>query len=305
MPKYANRAETPNRHDTPITAVDVGNARIKFGRFNAYGKPQQKPMEPEQGAPTRRSETPLLVEALPAPTSTVTLDGGRPRFEELADWLGPAAQEGVSWWIGSVNRRATTAVLDWLRAARPHDPVTLLSSADLPLAVRLPDPDKVGVDRLLDAVAANALRAPGCPAVVVDVGTAITVDLVAPDGAFCGGAIVPGITMSARALHDFTDLLPQIEAAELREPPPAVGTSTIDAMRSGLFWFAVGAIRELIARMTAEQEPSGPPESPPHVFLTGGAGEAVAALLGPRARLVPHLTLAGIALTARTSSPGA
>ncbi len=308
MPQLQDLAEAAGRETAPIIAVDIGNARIKFGRFDPDAEPPPAP-DPlaacGRGSP-RPSHGTSAAGGLPSPSGTLVLDGARPPLEELADWLAPAAQPGASWWIGSVNRRATTALLDWLRAARPHDPVTLLSSADLPLVVRLPEPDKVGVDRLLDAVAANALRPSGCPAVVVDVGTAITVDLVAPDGAFCGGAILPGIAMSARALHEFTDLLPRVDAAELREPPPAVGTSTVDALRSGLFWFAVGAIREVIARMTAEQKAGGPPQwPPPHVLLTGGAGEAVAALLGPRARLVPHLTLAGIALTARTRSPGA
>ena len=64
---------------------------------------------------------------------------------------------------------------------------------------------------LLAAVAANRIRTADRPAVIVDLGTAITVDLVSSDGAFQGGAILPGIEMSARALHDYTDLLPRIE----------------------------------------------------------------------------------------------
>ncbi len=307
MPQPASVEEIPCRSDLPVVAVDIGNARIKLGRFDAYRRllpgagPSDSPAQREQGS-AKPGQGPLhFAQALPEPVATLSLDGVEPRFDPLAGWLGKAAHRGVSWWIGSVNRRSTTALLDWLRTARPRDVVTLLGSADLPLAVRVPEPDKVGVDRLLDAVAANALREPGCAAVVVDVGTAITVDLVAPDGFFCGGAILPGIGMSARALHEFTDLLPLVDMVELREPPPPVGATTIEAIRSGLFWLAVGAIRELITRMAMEQKPCPErPEPPePHVFLTGGAGEAVAGLLGPRVRLVPHLTLAGIALTAR------
>ncbi|MFZ5833296.1 MAG: type III pantothenate kinase, partial [Planctomycetota bacterium] len=159
----------------------------------------------------------------------------------------------------------------------------------LGLKVDLERPDMVGIDRLLDAVAANALRDPARPAVVVDVGSAITVDLVSAAGAFQGGAILPGLGMAARALHEFTDLLPLIEAHELGEPPPVVGPATVPAMRSGLFWGAVGAVRELVQHMAGDEA---------QVFLTGGAGMAVARLLGPRAMVVPHLTLSGIALTA-------
>ena len=77
----------------------------------------------------------------------------------------------------------------------------LLTSGDLPLVVKLPRPDMVGVDRLLDALAANRLRTPGRPAVVVDVGSAITVDLVDADGAFLGGAILPEHGWRSKCMH--------------------------------------------------------------------------------------------------------
>jgi type III pantothenate kinase len=251
----------------PIIAVDVGNARIKFGLF------AERPGD-----------------AFPEPVVTLVLDGRQPEYGRIAPWLDETKQPQVAWWIGTVNRPATGGLLDWIRHHRPADPVTLLAAGDLPLATEPGHPEGVGVDRLLDAVAANRLRQPGRPAVVIDVGTAITVDLVSAEGAFQGGAILPGIAMSARAMHDFTDLLPLLEMAELTTPPLAVGTDTAAAMRSGLFWGAVGAIRELIERMTAEADPQ--------VFLTGGAGPAVAELLGCNAQYVPHLTLAGIALAA-------
>ncbi|MGA2257264.1 MAG: type III pantothenate kinase [Thermoguttaceae bacterium] len=154
----------------------------------------------------------------------------------------------------------------------------------------MPRPDMVGVDRLLDGLAANRLRTPGRPAVVVDVGSAITVDLVDADGDFLGGAILPGIAMSARALHEFTDLLPRIDMAELAEAPSALGTATIAAMRSGLFWGAVGAVRQLVEQLTGN--------SHAEVFVTGGAGPVVVQLMGSAAQYIPHLTLAGIALAA-------
>lgn len=258
---------------SPLFAVDVGNNRLKFGWFPG-------PIAP----PTH---------ALPEPGATLCLAGGGADLAALERWWGELGRPCAPWWIGSVNRPAATRLIDWLRGLAPPVSIVLLASGDLPLAVEVPRPDMVGVDRLLDAVAANALREPGRPAVVVDVGTAITVDLVSAEGAFRGGAILPGIEMGARALHHFTDLLPRIRAADLALPPPVLGNATEPAMRSGLFWGAVGAMRELIARLGAEAGGS------PQVFLTGGAGPAVAGLLGPDARHVPHLTLAGVALAAR------
>jgi type III pantothenate kinase len=251
----------------PLIAVDIGNARAKLGFFSS-----------------------ACDAVLPEPEQTLTLAGDRPQFERLAAWRKELNVPVAAWHVASVNRPATTRLLDWLGSHYPGDPVVLLSAADLPLAVKLERPDMVGVDRLLDAVAANRLRTPGVAAVVVDVGTAITVDLVSPEGEFLGGSILPGIAMSARALHEFTDLLPLLDMSELAAPPPALGVSTITALRSGLFWGAVGAVRQLVGQLAGGREVE--------VMLTGGAGPAVAALLGPRARHVPHLTLSGIALTA-------
>jgi type III pantothenate kinase len=151
---------------------------------------------------------------------------------------------------------------------------------------------------LLAAVAANQIRAPNHAAVIIHVGSAIVVDLVSAQGAFLGGAILPGIGMSARAMHDFTDLLPLLPMDELADPPPALGTSTMAAMQSGLYWGAVGAMKELIARLTTEGASSVAGERL-DVFLTGGAAPTVARFVDSRARFVPHLVLGGIALVAR------
>jgi len=253
----------------PLIAVDIGNARTKLGRFD----------RPAGGG-------------LPEPVVTFTFDDRQPQWDRLAEWLEGIPPRGLPWWIGSVNRPATTQLLDWLRAQRPDDPPTLLAADDLPITTALQRPDMVGIDRLLSAVAANRLRRRDRPAVVADLGSAITVDLVSANGVFQGGAILPGIAMSARAMHEFTDLLPLVEMSDLHEAPPALGTSTVAAMQSGLFWLAVGAIRELIGQFCRQSD------AEPEVFLTGGAGPSVAALIGRHARYVPHLTLAGIALAA-------
>jgi type III pantothenate kinase len=276
-----------------LIAVDIGNARIKLGRFHILS--------------ADRYSTGGI--AVPEPQDTLTVGDDADDLDSLATWLhrfpSPLAGEGlaakgealsqslsdpVAWYIGSVNRPSTTRLLNWLREHRPQDEVTLLVASDLELEVRLERPDMVGIDRLLDALAANRLRRPDHAAVVVDVGSAVTVDLLSADGAFCGGAILPGLAMAARAMHEFTDLLPLVTMAELSDPPPALGLATVSAMRSGLFWGIVGAIRELTCRLADG--------APVDLFLTGGAGPAVAGLLGPDARHVPHLTLAGTAIAA-------
>lgn len=268
----AQAAQTPEVF--PLIAVDVGNNRIKLGWFEQAGD-----------------------DRLPKPVAELQLPGPVFQPQELADWVACLGRPRTTWWIGSVNRPATAELLQWIRFQRPEDRIVLLAASDLPLEVCVERPDMVGVDRLLNAVAANRLRSGDRPAVVVDVGSAITVDLVSAAGAFLGGAIMPGIAMSAQALHKFTDLLPLVEMRDLGEPPSPVGRATVPAMQSGLFWGAVGGVRQLVAQM-AEQIGADP-----EVFLTGGASPAVALLLASKARHVPHLTLAGIALTARHLGP--
>ncbi len=187
-------------------------------------------------------------------------------------------------------------MLRWLES-RTGDTRESMTAERLPLVVDVERPDLVGMDRLASALAANRLRRPESAAIVIDIGSAITVDLITRAGAFAGGAILPGIAMSARAMHDFTDLLPLVMMSEFGAPPAPLGASTTAAMRSGLFWGAVGAARELAARLSA-----GSPAT--QVFLTGGAASAVASLIvseaGEPAEYVPHLTLGGIALATPT-----
>jgi type III pantothenate kinase len=251
----------------PLVAVDVGNSRSKLALFE------------------RLDEQPL-----PVPSRTLVVPHDRAALDEIAQWLAPLAVDTVTWPIGSVARDPAAQLVHWLRQ-RGSSRIVLLASCDLPLAVSLPRPDMVGIDRLLNAVAANRLRAPDRPAIIVDLGTAITVDLISAEGAFMGGTIFPGIGTSARAMHEFTDLLPLVDMQALSAAPPVLGMATVEALTAGLYWGAIGAARELIARLTALAPVA------PHVWLTGGAASSVAGPLADIGKLYPHLTLAGIALS--------
>src|SRR5205085_7856667 len=98
---------------------------------------------------------------------------------------------------------------DWL-LARGDEVEVVVSPGRLPLATALPQPEKAGIDRLFNAVAVNSRRRPNAAAVVVDAGSAVTVDLVDEHGVFRGGAILPGLRLMAQALHDYTALLPAV-----------------------------------------------------------------------------------------------
>lgn len=287
--------------NAPLIAVDVGNSRMKLALFiPRCAQPACRAIDSLGGSAepraNRRSASSGAAASLPEPWRTCSLDDANPDWETLDRLRSAAVGESPRWRIASVNRPAAGRLIERLRSAYPGDAITLLSAADVPLPVRVPRPDMVGIDRLLDALAAAALRAPGSAAVVVDVGSAVTVDLLDTEGAFCGGAIFPGLGMAAKALHQFTDLLPLIEPQEFAEAPPAYGADTLAAMRAGLYWSIVGAVRELAQRVGAETN------GPTQVFITGGSAASLAQSLGPNAVYVPHLTLAGIALTEREQS---
>jgi pantothenate kinase type III len=131
-------------------------------------------------------------------------------------------------------------------AASAGLPLLVADARTIPIAVRLPDPSRVGADRLL---AAWGAARDGAPAIVIDLGTATTVDAVDAGGAFLGGAIMPGIGLALGSLARGTALLPDIS---LSPPERAIGRDTAEAIRSGVVLGHLGALRELVARMRRE-----------------------------------------------------
>lgn len=272
---------------TALIAVDVGNSRIKLGRFDRAGI---------AALAERRLPKPSDTLVLPHEDRTGSFD-----VDRLAAWCDKNQFTGGDWLVSSVHRgsseRLAAAVADLARQAGRDWPVRFLTNGDVPLVIHLDAPDKLGIDRVVASCAVNHVRDRHCAAVVVDMGTATTVDLLQTDGSFVGGAILPGIGMSSRALAEHTDVLPLVSLDHLQRPPEPLGKSVVPAIESGLFWGTVGAIRELASRYSADL-----PE-PPEVYLTGGASLHVGRLLAAdqqfSARHVPHLVLAGIALVDR------
>lgn len=255
-----------------LVAVDIGNSRIKFAHFDNFQS-----------------------DSLPQPNSELHLSTNAADWRDLHTWLRSNRSSYVV--VSSVVDRLTSSLVSWLsdwndESGEPYD-VHVLGYQDLALKVDVDVPERVGMDRLVGAVAANRLRHPERPAIVVDMGTAITVNLIRCDGVFAGGAILPGLEMSARALYEFTDRLPQINADPDTDRVNAVGRSTESAIRSGILWGAIGAIKEIILRMTDD------PAVPPHVFLTGGSASSIVEQLAANAQYVPHLKFAGIAISAQ------
>lgn len=113
--------------------------------------------------------------------------------------------------------------------------------------VRIAKPSDAGADRLVNAV--GAYIAHGGPLIVVDSGTATNFDIVGADGGFEGGVIAPGINLSMQALHEAAARLPRIA---IERPPKIIGTDTVGAMQTGVFWGYVSLVEGVVARIKAE-----------------------------------------------------
>ena len=160
-----------------------------------------------------------------------------------------------------------TERLDWA-AGEMGLPLTVVAASHIPISTALLRPDKAGPDRLLAAWAAASIL--GTPVIVVDLGTATTVDAVDADGFFLGGAILPGLGLAADSLAEGTARLPRIDV-EL--PAAAIGDDTTSAIASGVVIGHIGAVRELAGRMHAQMDRGGE-AAPTKVVITGGFSEA-------------------------------
>lgn len=156
---------------------------------------------------------------------------------------------------------------------------------DLGTAVRVDNPREVGADRVINAIAAHATY--GGPLIVIDFGTATTFDVVDGTGAYCGGCIAPGINLSMEALHMATAQLPRLPVVNPGDAP-VIGTTTVAAMTSGVFWGYIGLIEGLVSRIKAERK------EPMTVIATGG----LAPLFAEATTVIEHtdadLTLRGL-----------
>lgn len=170
-----------------------------------------------------------------------------------------------------------------------HTPMVVGRGLRTGMRVRTDNPREVGSDRIVNAVAAMEVWKP--PMVVVDFGTATTFDCVNVHGEYVGGAIAPGLQISADALFTRTAQLPRVEVAK---PKRAIGTSTVESMQSGLFFGYVGLVDHL-ARV-CKQELSSSPDTPVTVIATGGLSNLIGRACAEIDEVDEHLTLRGLSL---------
>jgi type III pantothenate kinase len=213
-----------------------------------------------------------------------------------AGWFNGANRRAVKRWLGrrpidgiilcSVVPRATPFVRRLARELGTARPLALTARTLRGLGIDYPKPATIGPDRLANAVAARHLY--GAPVVVVDFGTAVTLDVVNASGNYAGGIIAPGLAAMTEYLHEKTALLPRIRIREIRT---VIGRSTEEAMQVGAVHGYRGLIRELLVELKRELRTRRLP-----VVGTGGYAKLIAAKLPEISAVEPDLTLEGLRL---------
>ncbi len=188
---------------------------------------------------------------------------------------------------------------DWFAV----EPLIGAARLDWGFVINMDNPSEVGVDRLLNGLAAHQKY--GGPLIIIDFGTATTFDVIDSEGTYCGGVIAPGINLSVEALHQAAARLPRIG---IGRPHAVIGRNTLVAMRSGIYWGYIGLIEGITARIRLEFVQTAAPERGNHVPMkvvaTGGLAPLFSEGTDIIERIDPELTLDGLRLlAARNPTP--
>jgi len=201
---------------------------------------------------------------------------------QVRQFVGRTDPEGVA--LCSVVPKATPSVKAFVNGSYELDCLELNPATVRGVGINYPEPERIGPDRLANAVAARTQF--GAPALVVDFGTAVTFDVIDRKGDYVGGIIAPGLAAMTEYLHDKTALLPRIQIREIKS---AIGKSTEEAMLIGAVHGYRGLIRELIAELKMELKVKRL-----RVVATGGYARLIAAKLPEIDAVEANLTLEGL-----------
>jgi len=251
-----------------IFCIDIGNTHAHFGVVS----------HPDADAPMLEIPT----DRLDQPGAVLSEAIGAYRRET------PAGKRAYS--FCSVVPAATERLRSFFAKTAPGDTLFQLTfRSRLGMAVTYPKPEEIGQDRLANAVAATAFHP--LPCIVIDLGTAVTFDIVTASGGYEGGIIAPGLRIMTQYLHEQTAQLPFL--GDQFDVSGAIGKSTSDAMKIGCSIGFGGMIRALLEAVAGELTRRG--ETTPHIINTGGTARFLGNLHPWKPRQVPDLTLQGLA----------
>ena len=242
-------------------AADIGNSSIKLGH-----------------------ESQSVTSNDPFRITRVSLESDT-WLECIEDFLDAEHLRGerLDWMIASVNSPATDHLKSWLSSRRVGDSWRYVQHSDVGIQIDVKFPERVGIDRLLAARGAHG-RANSRSAIVIDAGTAITIDLLDQTGCFHGGAIMPGIGLQFHSLHQETDRLPRLPIERFAEDDAYPGKNTESAIASGVVNSVVGAIERVVTSVASST-------ASPTIFLTGGDAGLISTKLSFSHEVIEELPL--------------
>jgi type III pantothenate kinase len=253
-----------------LLAIDVGNSNTVMGLFQLSSESAPASIIADWRITTPHRQTPdelgVLLQTLFAMRSLKTED-----------------VSGVA--IASVVPPLDASLRKVCETCFKVRPLFIEPGVKTGLPVLTDNPGEVGADRVVNCVAAFELM--GGPAVVVDMGTATTFDVVSKQGAFLGGAIAPGLGISADALFTRAARLTRVE---IKKPSKVIGTSTTDNIQIGLYYGYIGLVDGILERLIHELGPDT------KVVATGGLAKLISADSKYISRVDEMLTLTGLRL---------
>lgn len=247
-----------------LLTVDIGNTQTAMGLFEG------EQLVAHWVFTTRAQDTADEVQLL----LTGQLELNDMRVDDCDDVVMASVVPALTECWATVARRITL-----------HEPIIVGPGIKTGLAMRYDNPAEIGADRVADAIAAIQLE--GMPVVVVDLGTTTNIEVIDEKGRFMGGIIAPGMGTGADAMFTHAARLPQVDIVE---PDHAIGTNTVDAMRSGIVFGEVARIDGLVRAIFDELGYEAP------VIATGGFSGVIAELSQTITRREPRLTLHGLRL---------
>lgn len=247
-----------------LLAIDIGNTNVVLGVFD-----REK-----------------LVESWRVGTKTqITSDEYAMILKDLFGFAGVEFGQVTGVIVSAVVPPLLPVMAEMSRKYFKIEPMVVTHEIKTGITLRYDNPKEIGADRIVNAAAAYKLY--GGPIIIVDFGTATTFCAVTKNGEYLGGAIVPGVKISAEALFQRASKLPRFE---LVKPASVIGKDTISAMQAGIIYGYAGLVDGIVGRMKKELSPDA------KVVATGGLAELVAPETGSIREIKPHLTLEGLRL---------
>lgn len=239
-----------------LLTVDIGNTSAKFGKFGPDGLREYFKIGTDTGSSPESLEEELGQRLVDRPIASI---------------------------IGSVVPSAASVFAKAIERVTGETPLIADHDLDFGFEIFYSPREDCGIDRLL--AASGAVQKVGFPTIVCDFGTATTIDVLDTNCVFSGGTILAGIGMLSDSLHETTASLPLVEPSVATE---IIGTSTVEAIRSGTYFGYVGAVDAIIDRIKGEVGIDT------QVISTGGYAQLIGSASRNVARIEPYLILEGL-----------